>query len=167
MSAPLISISAGAPVQDIAEALQAHRIKRLPVLEDGKLLGVVSRADLLCVVETIPRIRSEDPGAGLLSFLELLIGGASLRGGLDRAVPVKAQIERRSRAGRSSPPKPSAPTSGHSRRRASTARRRRGGTRNSNGGVRSRHRSTIMSAKICGESFSLTRSSPHRAASRS
>ncbi len=92
MSAPLISTSAGAPVQEIAEALQAHRIKRLPVLEDGKVLGVVSRADLLCVVETIPRIRSEDPGAGLLSFLESLIGGASLRGGPDRAVPVKAQM---------------------------------------------------------------------------
>lgn len=86
MSAPLIGIAPSARVQDIAEALQAHRIKRLPVIEDGKVLGVVGRSDLLCVVESIPRMPDEEgSGAGLLGFLELLIGGASLRGGLDRA----------------------------------------------------------------------------------
>ncbi len=86
MSAPLISISRGAPVQDIAEALQAHRIKRLPVIEDGRVLGIVSRADLLCVVESVPKARfEEDTGAGILGFLESLIGGASLRGVLDRS----------------------------------------------------------------------------------
>ena len=86
MSAPLISISRGAPVQDIAEALQAHRIKRLPVIEDGRVLGIVSRADLLCVVESVPKARfEEDTGAGILGFLEFLIGGASLRGVLDRS----------------------------------------------------------------------------------
>ena len=85
MSAPLISISPGAPVQEIAETLQAHRIKRLPVIEDGRVLGVVSRADLLCVVESVPKTRlEEDSGAGILGFLESLIGGASLRGVLDR-----------------------------------------------------------------------------------
>ncbi len=85
MSAPLISISAGAPVQDIAETLQAHRIKRLPVIEDGRVLGVVSRADLLCVVESVPKSRfEEEGGAGILCFLESLIGGASLRGIVER-----------------------------------------------------------------------------------
>jgi CBS domain-containing protein len=88
MSAPVISISAKAPVQDIAEALQAHRIKRLPVLDDGRLVGVVSRADLLCVVESMPAaIAREAEGGGLLGFLESLIGGASLRGGLERPPP--------------------------------------------------------------------------------
>ena len=85
MSAPLIGISPGAPVQDVAEALQAHGIKRLPVMEDGRVLGVVSRADLLCVVESVPKTRLEEAsGAGILGFLESLIGGASLRGVLDR-----------------------------------------------------------------------------------
>jgi len=93
MSAPLISISARAPVQDIAQALHAHRIKRLPVLEDGWVLGVVSRADLLCVVEQLTKMRSDNRGAGPLSFLESLIGGASLRDGLNRAAPVKAQTK--------------------------------------------------------------------------
>ena len=86
MSAPLISISTGAAVQDIAETLQVHRIKRLPVIEDGKVLGIVSRADLLRVVQMIPRTRvEEESGAGLLSFLELMIGGNSLRGVPERS----------------------------------------------------------------------------------
>jgi len=81
MSAPLISISRNASVQDIAETLETHRIKRLPVIEEGKVLGVVSRADLLRVVQMIPRMRvEEESGVGLLSFLESMIGGASLRG---------------------------------------------------------------------------------------
>jgi hypothetical protein len=58
-----------------------HRIKRLPVIEDGKVLGIVSRADLLRVVQMIPRMRvEEESGVGLLSFLESMIGGVSLRG---------------------------------------------------------------------------------------
>ena len=92
MSAPLISIAPDAPVQDIAEAMQAHRIKRLPVIEDGRVLGVVGRADLLCVVESVPRARlEEEAGAGILRFLESLIGGVSLRGVPERAAGAAAE----------------------------------------------------------------------------
>jgi len=85
MSAPLISIGPGATAQEIAEALLIHRVKRLPVIEDGRVIGVVSRANLIAVVEGIPRLHiEEERGAGLLSFLESLIGGASLRGGVER-----------------------------------------------------------------------------------
>ncbi|HMD49780.1 MAG TPA: CBS domain-containing protein [Bryobacteraceae bacterium] len=96
MSSPLITISAKAPVQDIAEALQAHRIKRLPVIDEGRLVGVVSRADLLCVVESVPVAAParEGEGSGLLSFLESLIGGASLRGGPERPAPQPPQEEK-------------------------------------------------------------------------
>jgi CBS domain-containing protein len=83
MSAPLVSIGPRASAPEIAEAMQAHRVKRLPVIEDGQVIGVVSRADLLAVVESIPKARlDEEPGAGFLGFLESLIGGSSLRGGL-------------------------------------------------------------------------------------
>ena len=54
MSAPLITVSPKASVRDIAEAFQAHRIKRLPVLDGERLVGVVSRADLLCLVDSLP-----------------------------------------------------------------------------------------------------------------
>ncbi len=89
MSSPLITIPHTAPVQDIAEALQAHRIKRLPVLDEGRLVGVISRMDLLCVVKSVPSMGSvrENAGGGLLGFLESLIGGASLRGRLERPAP--------------------------------------------------------------------------------
>ena len=85
MSAPLISIGPRTTAPEIAETLLAHQIKRLPVIEDGRVIGIVSRTNLLAVVESIPKVRLEaEPGAGLLSFLESMIGGASLRGGLDR-----------------------------------------------------------------------------------
>ena len=86
MSAPLITVSPKASVRDIVEAFQAHRIKRVPVMDDETLVGVVSRADLLCLVESLPAaapVRAGD-GGGFLGFLESMIGGASLRGGLER-----------------------------------------------------------------------------------
>jgi CBS domain-containing protein len=88
MSTPLISVSPRASVQEIAEAMQAHRIKRLPVIADGRLIGIVSRADLMCVVESVPHAPqaalAEGEGHRLLGFLESLIGGTSLRGVRDR-----------------------------------------------------------------------------------
>ena len=81
MSAPLITIGPKASVQDIAEAMQAHRVKRLPVIENGRIVGVVSRSNLLSVVESLPKARAGgDDGGGILGFLESLIGGSSLRG---------------------------------------------------------------------------------------
>ena len=86
MSAPLITIAPNATAQDIAEALLTHRVKRLPVMEEGQVLGVVGRANLVAVVESIPRLHlGEEHGAGLLGFLESLIGGASLRSGAGRS----------------------------------------------------------------------------------
>ena len=89
MTSPLITVAHTAPVQLIAEALQAHRVKRLPVLNEGRLIEVVSRADLLRVVESVPlaRLAGENDGGGLLGFLESLIGGVSLRGEPERRAP--------------------------------------------------------------------------------
>ena len=85
MSAPLITISRKASVRDIAETFRAHRIKRLPVLDGGSLVVGVTRADLLPLVDELPAAPSADRDkGGLLEFLESMIGGASLRGGLDR-----------------------------------------------------------------------------------
>jgi hypothetical protein len=84
MTSPLISISPHAPAQDTAEVLQAHRFKRVPVIDDGKLLGIVGREDLLRVVQNIPKTSAHEYArSGLLTFLESLIGGVSLDGRLD------------------------------------------------------------------------------------
>ena len=47
MSREIITASPDTPVSDLAEILEKHRIKRLPIVKDGKLIGIVSRANLL------------------------------------------------------------------------------------------------------------------------
>jgi len=43
----VISVSDTTPVADIAILLETNRIKRVPVLRDGKLVGIVSRANIV------------------------------------------------------------------------------------------------------------------------
>jgi CBS domain-containing protein len=87
MSAPLIFIAPDTPADEIAALLHWRRIKRLPVLQDGRLVGIVSRTDLLAVVEQLDRLsRTKNQRApGLLKFLESLAGGANLSGGVPSA----------------------------------------------------------------------------------
>jgi CBS domain-containing protein len=48
MSTPAITIKKTVDVRDAARVLDSHRIKRLPVVDDeGKLIGVISRADIV------------------------------------------------------------------------------------------------------------------------
>jgi CBS domain-containing protein len=47
MSAPVIGVSEATPAGEIAALLAQYRIKRVPVVRDGRLVGIVSRADLL------------------------------------------------------------------------------------------------------------------------
>jgi CBS-domain-containing membrane protein len=39
-----------AEVSEIAELMERHRIKRVPVIEDGRLVGIVARGDLLRIL---------------------------------------------------------------------------------------------------------------------
>jgi hypothetical protein len=43
----VVWVTPDTPLADVAEAMEAHQVKRLPVMEDGRLIGIVSRADLL------------------------------------------------------------------------------------------------------------------------
>jgi CBS domain-containing protein len=47
MTRDVISITETTPVADIAVLLETNRIKRVPVVRDGKLVGIVSRANLV------------------------------------------------------------------------------------------------------------------------
>lgn len=47
MSSPVISVGPDASLAEIAEVLEKRHFKRVPVLRDGKLVGIVSRANLL------------------------------------------------------------------------------------------------------------------------
>ncbi len=47
MSQGVISVAEDASLAEIATTLEKHHIKRVPVVRDGKLVGIVSRANLL------------------------------------------------------------------------------------------------------------------------
>jgi CBS domain-containing protein len=47
MSRYVISVRASAELRDVADILDRHRIKRLPVLQAGRLVGIITRGDLV------------------------------------------------------------------------------------------------------------------------
>jgi CBS domain-containing protein len=47
MSAPVIAVGEETNLREIAQILTTHRIKRVPVVRDGHIVGIVSRADLV------------------------------------------------------------------------------------------------------------------------
>jgi CBS-domain-containing membrane protein len=47
MTSPPVTVRRSTPLHEIARLLEKHRIKRVPVLEAGRLVGIVSRADLV------------------------------------------------------------------------------------------------------------------------
>ena len=51
MTSPAVTISAQATIGEAARMMQSHKVKRLPVVDDGKLVGIVSRVDLLGVYD--------------------------------------------------------------------------------------------------------------------
>jgi len=47
MTCDVVSVTAATPLAEIADLLERHRIKRVPVVRDGILVGIVSRANLV------------------------------------------------------------------------------------------------------------------------
>lgn len=50
MTKDVITVSEDTPVQDVATILVEHRINRLPVVRDGKLVGLITRDDVIRAV---------------------------------------------------------------------------------------------------------------------
>jgi len=78
MTTRLISVGPYTPVREVVRLLQANRIKRLPVILDGQIVGLVSRTDLLPLVEHLPKTQAEQAGTtgGLYGLLQSLVAGA-------------------------------------------------------------------------------------------
>src|SRR3954453_7560764 len=53
MTASVISVEESATLAEIARLVERHRIKRVPVLRDGKLVGIVTRGNLLQGLATL------------------------------------------------------------------------------------------------------------------
>jgi len=47
MTAPVITAGEGTGLTDLAELLSGHLIKRVPVMNGGKMTGIVSRSDIV------------------------------------------------------------------------------------------------------------------------
>jgi signal-transduction protein with cAMP-binding, CBS, and nucleotidyltransferase domain len=47
MSAPFVTVSEETELGEIASVLLTHRIKRVPVVRDGRITGIVARDDVL------------------------------------------------------------------------------------------------------------------------
>jgi CBS domain-containing protein len=58
MTRDVMSVTEDTPVADIAVLLETNRIKRVPVLRDGRLVGIVSKANL---VRALAMTNSEAP----------------------------------------------------------------------------------------------------------
>jgi CBS domain-containing protein len=47
MSKKVVSVSEETPIEEIAQLMTTHKIKRLPVMRGDKIVGIVSRADIV------------------------------------------------------------------------------------------------------------------------
>lgn len=52
MSTAVISVSPDCPLNDLRHLLVERRIRRVPVLRDGRLVGIVSRGDVVATMVT-------------------------------------------------------------------------------------------------------------------
>jgi CBS domain-containing protein len=59
MTEEVVSIAQDASLETVVETMEHHRIKRVPVTADGRVVGVVSRADLLRAL--VGRVRNVAP----------------------------------------------------------------------------------------------------------
>ena len=65
MTRDVVTAGADTPFKELVRLLGAHRISALPVVEGGRLLGVVSEADLALKVELPPLAREPAPHLAL------------------------------------------------------------------------------------------------------
>ena len=59
MVTPVITVTERTSVREIADLMMRHHIKRVPVLRDGKIVGIVARADLVRAIASSPDVLSE------------------------------------------------------------------------------------------------------------
>jgi CBS domain-containing protein len=51
-----VTVTEGTPLADVADLMEAKGVKRLPVMRDGKIVGIVTRANLLQVVAHLAQV---------------------------------------------------------------------------------------------------------------
>jgi len=69
MTRDVVTVDKFATLDEIAELMEKHGIKRVPVVHDGKLVGIVSRADLLKILASAAAVSNEDSDRSIRSRL--------------------------------------------------------------------------------------------------
>lgn len=64
MSAKVVSATPDTPLGEVADLLEKHRIKRVPILRDGRPVGIVSRSNLLQAFAVARPAEPPPPAAG-------------------------------------------------------------------------------------------------------
>jgi len=110
MTREVITAAPDTPVADIATLLERHRIKRVPIVRNGKVVGIVSRANLIQALATfrkkallhqpvtdaelrekiVSRLKSESWARPFLVNVTVADGTVDLWGIVDSAVEKKA-----------------------------------------------------------------------------
>jgi len=72
------------PVADIARLLEEQRIKRVPVVENGKVVGIVSRGNLMQALASTPRV-TVDPSTSNRKKREIVMAALGQVPGLSPA----------------------------------------------------------------------------------
>jgi CBS domain-containing protein len=84
MTSDPVSITEDISLEDVVNALERHRVKRLPVIRDGKLVGIVSRANLVQALATVlpgaegPRPEDSEIRRQILEEIKRLPWGGNL-----------------------------------------------------------------------------------------
>jgi CBS domain-containing protein len=50
MSPKVITVGKETPLGEVVRLMEEHDVKRIPVVDDGRVVGIVSRADLMCAL---------------------------------------------------------------------------------------------------------------------
>lgn len=65
MAVPVVTVAEDTEVPEIARLLAAYRVKRVPVVRDGRIVGIVSRADLVRALTREAPAPAAPPKGGL------------------------------------------------------------------------------------------------------
>jgi CBS domain-containing protein len=92
MTREVISVSPDLPVGDAALIIDKHRVRRLPVVADDALVGIVSRGDLVKALAATPRAATRLSGDALADEMQRRIASEPWTSG--HAVVVQARAGR-------------------------------------------------------------------------
>jgi predicted transcriptional regulator len=59
MTAPVLAVAPDTAIEEVARVMQAHQVNRVPVIDEGRLVGIVTRGDVLGAVAHLAHALSD------------------------------------------------------------------------------------------------------------